>query len=305
MQTEVLREFIAVARCLNFRKAAAELHLSQPALSKHIAALERELGFQLLDRRHGTRLTAAGERFFTYTQRMLYELSDVVEECARMAEDFPAVRVQWSSIQSEVLGGLLMNMATPFEMTEPDVDETILALVSAKKIDVSVLFNVDSVAVLSEEIARRGLEELFIGKERVALLMARANPLADKETLAREDLRGAEILSPFGNLYEYATLAIENLLGDDLELRVIQDPSMPLGFRYIPARVLGETITVGFAKTIRQVSDERPDLKAYDLLDGEPLVIREFIVYDPRNPNPNVRAFVEEAKRLVAGDGKA
>lgn len=42
--------FIAVAETLNFRKAASVLHVSQPALTKQVRALENTLGTQLFDR---------------------------------------------------------------------------------------------------------------------------------------------------------------------------------------------------------------------------------------------------------------
>lgn len=56
-----LRYFLAVARHLNFGRAAAELPLAQPALSRAIQALEADLGVGLLDRdRHKVALTPAG-----------------------------------------------------------------------------------------------------------------------------------------------------------------------------------------------------------------------------------------------------
>ena len=54
--------FIVLAECLNFREAAEKLYITQPALSKQIAALEKELDVMLFvrDKRKGTRLTPAG-----------------------------------------------------------------------------------------------------------------------------------------------------------------------------------------------------------------------------------------------------
>jgi DNA-binding transcriptional LysR family regulator len=58
-----LRYFVSVAEQLHFRKAAEELHLAQPALSRSISALERELGTTLFERdKRSVTLTAAGRQ---------------------------------------------------------------------------------------------------------------------------------------------------------------------------------------------------------------------------------------------------
>src|SRR6476620_9892187 len=65
-----LRAFAAVARTGSFSRAAAATHVSQPAISKHLAALETELGLKLVTRGPGgTTLTAPGEVLADYVLR--------------------------------------------------------------------------------------------------------------------------------------------------------------------------------------------------------------------------------------------
>jgi len=63
-----LRAFTAFVRRRSFSGAAAELHISQPAISRHIADLERELHAVLVDRRSGA-LTAAGDLLASHVLR--------------------------------------------------------------------------------------------------------------------------------------------------------------------------------------------------------------------------------------------
>jgi len=67
-----LEVFYAVARHLNFSRAAEELYISQPAVSKHVKDLERELGVDLF-RRNGRRveLTDAGRLVYDYAAHAL------------------------------------------------------------------------------------------------------------------------------------------------------------------------------------------------------------------------------------------
>src|SRR5947209_1253729 len=64
-----LRAFAAFARQRSFSAAAAELRISQPAISKHIAELEHALGVSLVERARRGALTSAGDFVANYVLR--------------------------------------------------------------------------------------------------------------------------------------------------------------------------------------------------------------------------------------------
>lgn len=72
MDTQSLQAFLSVAQCRSFSAAAEQLHLTQPAVSKRIAALEKLLGAKLFDRigRH-IHLTEAGRALLPQAQTIL------------------------------------------------------------------------------------------------------------------------------------------------------------------------------------------------------------------------------------------
>jgi DNA-binding transcriptional LysR family regulator len=73
-----LRYFIALAEELHFGRAAQRLHIVQPALSRQVMALERELGVELLDRSHGVTLTRAGETFYEEARAIVEQADTAV-----------------------------------------------------------------------------------------------------------------------------------------------------------------------------------------------------------------------------------
>jgi DNA-binding transcriptional LysR family regulator len=72
LELRLVRYFTVVAEQLNFSRAAAELRVAQPSLSRQIQRLEHRLGVRLLDRTpHGALLTEAGKAFLPEAQALL------------------------------------------------------------------------------------------------------------------------------------------------------------------------------------------------------------------------------------------
>ncbi|NYE93907.1 DNA-binding transcriptional LysR family regulator [Psychromicrobium silvestre] len=85
MNFEQLRGFDTVARLGHFTRAAEELHLAQPSLSRQIATLEHDLGVGLFHRVRGhITLTAAGETLLPLARRMLADAESARREMAEL-----------------------------------------------------------------------------------------------------------------------------------------------------------------------------------------------------------------------------
>lgn len=83
MELRHLRYFRAVATLLNFSRAAEQLHVGQPTLSRQVKALEAEIGVQLLARnRAHVKLTDAGRLFLAQVEKLLVQI-DLAVETAR------------------------------------------------------------------------------------------------------------------------------------------------------------------------------------------------------------------------------
>lgn len=121
MDISSLSTFLAVARTGSFSQAGSELHVTQPAVSKRIAAVEEELGVALFDRigRHVT-LTEAGRTLLPRASRIVSEVRD----CRRAL----------SNLRGDVSGNLLIGTShhiglhrlppvlSAFTRDHPDVD---------------------------------------------------------------------------------------------------------------------------------------------------------------------------------------
>src|SRR4029453_13537548 len=82
-----LEDFLALASTGNFSRAAEERHMTQPAFSRRIRALEEWLGVVLIDRTtHPVALTEAGEWFRSVAQDILARVGQIPDEARAIAD---------------------------------------------------------------------------------------------------------------------------------------------------------------------------------------------------------------------------
>lgn len=107
MELRQLRYFAAVSRHRHFGRAALDLRVAQPALSRQIAKLEGELGVQLLDRHaRGVSLTAEGEVLLARAEALLAEAEALATEARPQSGDPQGtVTLGFSPSIAELFGG--------------------------------------------------------------------------------------------------------------------------------------------------------------------------------------------------------
>jgi DNA-binding transcriptional LysR family regulator len=179
-----LRYFVAVAEHLHFRRAAEEIHIAQPALSRQIRALEKELGVQLFDRyQRVTALTAAGRQLMEDAPALLASADAARRRVQRAARGAHRLVVGFRA-------GITVTSATrAFAAVRPDVTVDVVRLEWDDQEELLRSGRVD-VAFVRRPIDERGLRLISLFTEdRLAALPA-THPLATRRTLTQDDLAG-------------------------------------------------------------------------------------------------------------------
>lgn len=114
--------FLSLAAHKNFTNTAKSLYVSQPAISKQIAALEKKIGFSLFFRsNHNVSLTPAGMVFFkTFT-----EITDLYKKALKQTQDIyndKSKKLRLGCVDGMEIGGLLNKIFKSFQTFFPNVE---------------------------------------------------------------------------------------------------------------------------------------------------------------------------------------
>jgi LysR family cyn operon transcriptional activator len=140
MNLQQLRYLVATADHATMTRAAAAMHVSQPALTRSVRALERELGVPLVERvGRGVRLTEAGQQCVRASRRVLAELA-VIESLGagvvcRVATTETQANELCAPAMSRVVGG---GGAAPATLTTVDSAAEVADLVTTGHADIGV-----------------------------------------------------------------------------------------------------------------------------------------------------------------------
>lgn len=213
--------FLRVCELHNFTKAAQQLHISQPALSRRIIALEDELGVRLLDRSNGgLRLTEGGALFYEEAKKVLSFETTLKEKMEKYRQGFYGkIRIGYDPhgfIEPLVFAAHLMKDTYPeIELEFKEMSQK-YALYSYMHdlIDVAYVFRL---TIPKHE----GSAVEVIVKNRPVILIPKGHRLWEREFVTCADLVGERFAIPKEksgvslaalNLYEGKGLSFEDAL---------------------------------------------------------------------------------------------
>lgn len=183
-----LRYFVAVADRLHFGRAADELHIAQPVLSRQIRALEKDLGAELLIRdSHGVALTDAGRQLLADAGPLLASAHAVRGRVTVAARGHQRLMVGFRA-------GIAVSAAVrEFAIRHPDVIVDVQRIESDEQAAMLLDGRID-VAFVRPPIDETGLRVIPLYTEpRVAVLPA-GHRFAGKEQITEADLAGEPLL---------------------------------------------------------------------------------------------------------------
>jgi DNA-binding transcriptional LysR family regulator len=281
-----VQAFIAVAAHRNFRRAAAELHITQTALSRRLQSLEAYLDVRLIERTtRSVELTRTGAGFLPRAQRLLGELetalTDIRETGKAMrgsvtiacvpsigARYLPHVIRQYSAAYPE-------NRITIHDHSSFGVAEAVLR--REAEFGINVTGSHDA-----------GLASVPLARDRFVLICREDHPLAVRKRVSWAQLQPHLLIFPGGLSANKPVLEVA-LTPERLRLRTyyeVQHSSTALG---LVAEGVGAAVIPGLAVQ----TEAYPRIRVIPLV--EPAVARSLVLIAPRNAqlSPAARALYD------------
>src|ERR1700682_5097787 len=193
MELRQILSFLSIAETLHFGHTAELIHLSQPALSLQIRALEEELGVRLFDRnRRKTTLTAAGVAFRDDAVAALSQLDQAIRRAKLAAKGkLGLLRIGFiSTAGSEIVPDIFRQ----FRELNPDVEFSLRAITTADQVQMLETASLD-IGFLRLPIGEHSaLDVVTVHRERFVLVVPASHKLAKRKKVRLSDVSGQDFV---------------------------------------------------------------------------------------------------------------
>ena len=187
-----LQVFHTVARRLSFTKAAAELFITQPAVTKHIREIEQQFSLKLFER-NGTKvkLTEAGKTLFRYTEQLFTIYRSLEFEMNSLTQrNSGQLRLGASTTVAQYV---LPPVLAAFRQQFREVEVT-MTINNTEQIEKSLQNKEIDLGIIEGRSRNKAISYKEFLKDEIVLVSGINNPLAQKDTIKPEELKKIPLL---------------------------------------------------------------------------------------------------------------
>jgi DNA-binding transcriptional LysR family regulator len=194
MELRHLRYFVAVGEDEHYGRAAERLGIAQPALSRQIHDLERELGFTLFDRLpRGVKLSAAGKLFLSDARRILLEVEGAKLRAERVATG-KAGTLRVGFVEALSWHGVVPDSFRRFRRGQPDVELELHPMLSLQQTEAVRSGKLDAGFIFSLEEPGGDFAQLLVAQYKLMLAAPQGHAVTRFKRLRLRDLRDAPFI---------------------------------------------------------------------------------------------------------------
>jgi LysR family transcriptional regulator, benzoate and cis,cis-muconate-responsive activator of ben and cat genes len=294
MDLRQIRYFLALATELNYTRAASQLNISQPPLTRHIQQLEHSIGVMLFDRStRGVALTQAG-KIFLEEARKIVALADQAVNKTKLAHQGQIGRLDIGIFGSSTIS-VIPTLLTELRKSYPDIIISLQNTTKTQQIDgvrekhLDIGFNRIYPSVPDLAVETVMIEDLYVA-------LHKDHPFANNQTIEVKDLvHQPFILFPNNVRPSFADTVIMLCSNAGFTPNVVHDVEDIFTAIALISAGLGIAIVPESAISLR-LSNVR-----YYLLDAKEAKVDLSCVYRPDNKSPALLAFLEAVHLLRSG----
>lgn len=218
MEMQQVRYFVALAKTLNFTRAAEVCNVTQPALTRAIQQLEHELGGPLFNRERGnSHLTELGRIMLPYLEGV-DDQTRAAKDAAKAVKGLKKIKLKigvMCTIGPQLVAGLLPR----FQANNPDVEIEVIDDGAPQMIERLEKGDLEIAIVGSHETLPDTLHQLPIFDEKFVILLPPNHPLSANPVVHAADLHEMPYVNR--SQCEVFRFVSEDLKGRGVEPRIV------------------------------------------------------------------------------------
>jgi DNA-binding transcriptional LysR family regulator len=282
-----LRYFVTLAETRHFGRAAARLNLSQPPLSRQLAALEASVGVTLIERSpRSVTLTAAGERFYADAKAILAAVEQAVSNARAAAHGDAgklAIGFTMCSAYSVVPG-----YARAFGAVYPEVELKLREVVSNDLTEQLLAGHIDA-AIMFPAVTDKALATRTVLSEPLCVALSRGHPRARARRLKIAQLAG----EPFVLASEQVAPSLRATIVEHCRVGGFEpDIRFEVQLQQTVLSLVDEGVGVALVPSSMRKA-QLAGVVFRPLVDAP--LIEQVLAWSPANRNPCLRRFLELA----------